>query len=143
GKQVAQRGARMQAEMGGKNPSIVLEDANLDDVVEHLVVSSFYDNGQRCTGTSRVIVLRSIADALIEKLTEKAQDVTVGNGLTDDVDNGPVIDEKQLQTYLHYVETAKEEGATLHCGGERLTDNGLYKGYFVAPTVFSNITKDM
>lgn len=143
GKQVAQRGARMQAEMGGKNPSIVLEDANLDDVVDHLVVSSFYDNGQRCTGTSRVIVLASIAEELIDKLTKKAKAITVGDGSSDDVHNGPVIDDKQLQTYLHYVQSALDEGATLHCGGKRLTENGLYKGYFVAPTVFSHVTKEM
>ncbi|WP_209121618.1 aldehyde dehydrogenase family protein [Alkalihalobacillus sp. BA299] len=143
GKAVTARGGKMQAEMGGKNPSIVLEDADLDKVAASLVVSGFLDNGQRCTGTSRLIVLRSIAKDLTEKLVEKAQELVIGNGFDEGVDNGPVIDESQLNVYLHYVKTAIEEGAKLEFGGKRLTENGLDKGYFVAPTVFSNVTEEM
>ncbi|MDQ0252987.1 aldehyde dehydrogenase (NAD+) [Evansella vedderi] len=143
GKAVTARGGKMQAEMGGKNPSIVLEDADLDKVAESLVLSGFLDNGQRCTGTSRLIVLRSIAEELTEKLVEKARQVVVGNGFDEGVDNGPVIDESQLNVYLHYVNTAIEEGAKLEFGGKRLTENGLDKGYFVAPTVFSHVTEEM
>lgn len=143
GKAVSERGAKMQAEMGGKNPSIVLEDANLDETVENLIISGFLDNGQRCTGTSRVIVLRSIAEKLTKKLVERAGKLVIGDGFIEGVDNGPVIDQGQLQTYLHYVNSAIEEGATLEIGGEQLTHDGLDEGFFVAPTLFSGVTKDM
>lgn len=143
GKAVSERGAKMQAEMGGKNPSIVLEDADLDETVENLIISGFLDNGQRCTGTSRLIVLRSIAEELAKKLVARAEKLVIGNGFTEGVDNGPVIDEGQLKTYLHYVKSALDEGATLECGGEQLFTDGLDKGFFVAPTLFSNVTKEM
>ena len=143
GKAVTSRGAKMQAEMGGKNPSIILEDANLDEVVENIVISSFLDNGQRCTGTSRVIVLRSVVKSLIEKLTARLDHLKIGDGFTDGVDNGPVVDENQLNTYKHYVQSALDEGAKLEFGGKQLMENGLDKGYFVAPTIFSEVTKEM
>ncbi|WP_257349792.1 aldehyde dehydrogenase family protein [Pseudalkalibacillus decolorationis] len=141
GKSVTNRGGRMQAEMGGKNPSIILEDADIDEVIENLVISGFLDNGQRCTGTSRLIVPKSIAKKVTEKLVARAESLVVGDGFEDNVDNGPVIDEHQLNTYLHYVEVSIKEGATLEFGGKRLVDNGRDRGYFVAPTVFSNVTK--
>lgn len=143
GRAVGGRGAKMQAEMGGKNPSIILEDADLDEVVENLVISSFLDNGQRCTGTSRIIALRPIAEELTEKLAARAKKLVIGDGFDDGVDNGPVIDEGQLNTYLHYVQTAKDEGAELKFGGRRITENGMDRGYFVEPTIFSCVTKDM
>lgn len=143
GKAVQARGGKMQAEMGGKNPAIILEDADLDYALDSIVVSGFLDNGQRCTGTSRLIVLKSMAATIIPKLVEKAKALKIGNGLEPGVDNGPVVDEGQLQTYLHYVKTAKEEGAVLECGGERLTEGELAYGYFVAPTVFSKVTPEM
>lgn len=143
GKAVTSRGAKMQAEMGGKNPSIILEDADINETVENLVISGFLDNGQRCTGTSRVIVLKSIAKELTEKLVERAKKLVIADGFTENVDNGPVIDEGQLNTYLHYVNSALEEGATLEYGGKRLTENGQDKGYFVLPTIFSNVTPEM
>src|SRR5699024_3938688 len=143
GKAVTSRGAKMQAEMGGKNPSIVLEDANLDEVVENIVISSFLDNGQRCTGTSRLIVMRLIVKTLIEKLVTRLEKLVIADGFTEGVENGPVIDESQLNTYKHYVKSALDEGATLEYGGEQLLENGLDKGYVVAPTIFSNVTPDM
>src|SRR5699024_7425492 len=115
-KQVTERGGRMQAEMGGKNPSIVLEDAKLDETVEKLVLSSFYDNGQGCTRTSLVIVLRPIAKELINKLKKRTNKIKIGDGFQDGVDNGPIIDENQLNKYLYYIDSALEEGATLEFG---------------------------
>ncbi|MGM8364011.1 aldehyde dehydrogenase family protein [Virgibacillus sp. W0181] len=143
GKAVTSRGAKMQAEMGGKNPSIILEDANIDETIENIVISGFLDNGQRCTGTSRLIVPRSIAKEVTEKLVARAKKLVIGEGFGENVDNGPVVDENQLNTYLHYVNSAIDEGATLEYGGKRLTENGLDKGYFVAPTIFSGITSQM
>lgn len=143
GKAVTARGAKMQAEMGGKNPAIILEDADIDQAIESIVVSGFLDNGQRCTGTSRLIVPKTIAKEVTEKLVDRAKRLVIGEGFGENVDSGPVIDEHQLNTYLHYVNISLEEGATLEHGGERLMDNGMDKGFFVAPTVFSNVTKDM
>ncbi|SFB02230.1 aldehyde dehydrogenase (NAD+) [Lentibacillus halodurans] len=142
GKSVTNRGARMQAEMGGKNPSIILEDTDINETIENIVISGFLDNGQRCTGTSRLIVPKSIAKEVTEKLVAKANSLNIGNGFGQNVDNGPVIDENQLNTYLHYVDVSINEGAVLECGGKRLTDHGRDKGYFVAPTVFSNVTSE-
>lgn len=143
GKAVTSRGAKMQAEMGGKNPSVILEDACIDETIENLVISGFLDNGQRCTGTSRLIVPRAIAEEVTAKLVTRAKKLVIGDGFGENVDNGPVIDESQLNTYLHYVNIAREEGAILEYGGKRLTENGLDKGYFVAPTIFSGVTKEM
>ena len=143
GKAVTRHGGKMQAEMGGKNPAIVLEDADIDKAIESIVISGFYDNGQRCTGTSRLIVPRSIAKEVTRKLVEKAESLTVKNGLAKDAVNGAVIDENQMNTYLRYVQLALEEGATLETGGSRLTNGDLLKGYFVAPTVFSGVKPEM
>lgn len=143
GKKVTARGGRMQAEMGGKNPAIVLEDADLEKAIESIVVSGILDNGQRCTGTSRLIVMKSIAEKVIDKLVKKVNELRIGNGLEPGIDNGPVIDENQLNLYLYHVNRAIEEGAKLECGGKRLLDGDKSKGYFVAPTVFSHVTPEM
>jgi len=143
GKAVTQHGGKMQAEMGGKNPAIILEDADLDLAIDSIVSSGFYDNGQRCTGTSRVYAPKSIYREVIDRLIEKAESLIIQDGMHEQTTNGPVIDEHQLNRYLHYVQTAIDEGATLETGGKRLTDGGLKEGYFVAPTIFSNMRPDM
>ncbi|WP_408007951.1 aldehyde dehydrogenase family protein [Pseudalkalibacillus sp. A8] len=143
GNLVTARGGRMQAEMGGKNPAIILEDADIDKAVDSIVVSGFLDNGQRCTGTSRVIVPKSIANLVKEKLVERAKKFVIGDGFQRGVDNGPVIDKSQLNLYLDSCQKAIKEGAILEFGGKRLTEGYKAKGYFVSPTVFSNVTSDM
>jgi acyl-CoA reductase-like NAD-dependent aldehyde dehydrogenase len=143
GSQVTARGGRMQAEMGGKNPAIILEDANLDNAIKSIVVSGMLDNGQRCTGTSRLIVMKSIAETVIDKLVTRVNELRIGNGLEPGIDNGAVIDESQLNLYLYHVNQAIKEGAKLECGGKRLIDGEKSKGYFVSPTVFSKVTADM
>ena len=143
GRTVTARGGRMQAEMGGKNPAIILEDADLEKAIDSIVVSGFLDNGQRCTGTSRVIVPRTIAADVRDLLVNRAKTLKVGDGFLPDVDNGAVIDDHQLNTYLHYVQKAEQEGATLEYGGTRLMDEGRDKGFFVAPTVFSHVDSRM
>lgn len=143
GKAVTSRGGKMQAEMGGKNATIILEDADLEAAVQGVVISGFINNGQSCTGTSRVIVPRTISREVINRIVEKAEALKIGNGLDPDMNNGAVANKAQLQTYLHYVETAMKEGAVLECGGKRLTDGDRANGYFVAPTVFSGVTTEM
>ncbi|GAF23795.1 aldehyde dehydrogenase family protein [Shouchella hunanensis] len=143
GQTVSARGGKMQAELGGKNATILLEDANLDEAINGIMISGMYNNGQSCTGTSRVIVLEEIAEVVLEKLKAAAQAIRVGYGQDEGIENGAVANEKQLHTYLHYIQSAKEAGAKIECGGKRLTENGLDQGYFVAPTVISHVTSDM
>lgn len=143
GKAVGARGGKIQAEMGGKNPAIILGDADLDVAIDCIVTSGFFDNGQRCTGTSRVLVVPEVADQVKAKLIERAKSMKVGSGFDPESHNGPVVDEHQLNIYLHYVRKGVEEGAVLACGGQRLVDGDLAKGYFVAPTVFTGVTQEM
>ncbi|QRG70274.1 aldehyde dehydrogenase family protein [Brevibacillus choshinensis] len=143
GKAVGSRGGKIQAEMGGKNPAIILGDADIDLAIDCIVTSGFFDNGQRCTGTSRVLVVPEVADQVKSKLIERAKSMKVGDGFDPESHNGPVVDEHQLNLYLHYVQKGIEEGATLACGGQRLTDGTLGNGYFVAPTVFTGVTQEM
>lgn len=139
----AKRLARTQLEMGGKNPVIVLADADLDQAVEATVMGAFGSTGQRCTATSRVIIERPLHKAFVEKLVVRARAIKVGDGLKDTSVMGPVVDEKQFNSVLAGIETAKKEGAKLLCGGERVGAPGPDAGYFIAPTVFDDVKPAM
>ncbi|GIP34330.1 aldehyde dehydrogenase family protein [Paenibacillus sp. J2TS4] len=143
GKIVCERGARMQAEMGGKNPFVILADADLDLAVDHIIFGGFGECGQRCTATSRVIVERSVAEALTDKLVSKAKQITVGNPLDAETTMGAVVDVGQVKTFEHYVAIGKQEGAKLLLGGNRLTEGEYANGYFVEPTIFTDVTPEM
>lgn len=133
----AQHGKKVQCEMGGKNAIIVLDDADLDLAAAATVQGAFYSTGQRCTATSRAVVMKDAAAAFLDKVVERAKALKVGNGLDPGVQVGPVVDEKQLATVLKYIEIGKEE-ARLVLGGERLGGD-LKAGLFVAPTVFADV----
>jgi aldehyde dehydrogenase (NAD+) len=139
----AARGIKCQCEMGGKNPIVVLGDADLDLAVESTVQGAFGSTGQRCTATSRAVVVDEIADAFLERLEARTAKLVVGNGLDAKTNVGPSVDEKQLETVLGYIETGRQEGARLVRGGRRLTDNGLDRGFFVAPAIFDGVEPDM
>jgi aldehyde dehydrogenase (NAD+) len=139
----AARGIRAQCEMGGKNPVIVLEDADVDLAVAGVAAGAFGSTGQRCTATSRVILMHPVADAFLEKLIDIACKMRLGNPLEEGVDMGPSVDESQLQTVLKYLDIGKAEGAELLCGGERATEGELSKGFFVQPTVFDRVRPEM
>jgi aldehyde dehydrogenase (NAD+) len=141
--QLAARMARAQMEMGGKNPTIVLADADLDLAVSLVVRAGFGLTGQACTATSRVIVERSVLPAFLDKLTARARALKVGNGLTPGVEMGPAVSESQLETDLSYVAIARQEGARLVCGGRRLTDGDLSRGWFMEPTVLADVQPSM
>jgi aldehyde dehydrogenase (NAD+) len=138
-------GARLlkkcQCEMGGKNPLIVLADADLPLAVESAVFGAFGSAGQRCTATSRVIVEESVADPFVQMLMDRARMLKVGDGLAYGIDLGPVVDEHQLQTVLRYLEIGKKE-ARLVVGGNQLRGQGYDNGHFVAPTVFDDVPWD-
>ena len=137
------RRIKTQMEMGGKNPTIVLKDADIDKAVEVVVAAAFFGTGQKCTATSRVIVEKPVFDIFVQKLSERAKRLKVGNGLDPAVDIGPCVDENQMNTVLNYIEIGKKEGGKIICGGGRLTDGAYAKGYFVEPTVFVDIKPSM
>ncbi|WP_112324050.1 aldehyde dehydrogenase family protein [Oceanibium sediminis] len=132
---------RSQMELGGKNPLIVLADADLDTAAQLAVAGGFSLTGQACTGTSRVLVESSVKDAFIEKLAAKAAALKVGNGLDDGTKVGPLASAAQLKNVLDYIAIGKGE-ATLVAGGNQLTGGAYDKGYFVEPTVFADVSAD-
>ncbi len=129
---------RLHLEMGGKNAILVMEDADLDLAVDGAVWGAFGTTGQRCTASSRLLAHREIYDSFLKKLVGRAERLRVGNGLEPGVEMGPCISEKQLENVARYVEIGKKEGAKLLCGGERLAEGSLAKGWFFAPTVFAD-----
>ena len=140
---LSQRMARSQMEMGGKNPTIVLADADLDLAARLVAIAGFGLTGQACTATSRVIVEKSVAEAFTQKLVEKAKAIVVGNGLKQGVTMGPAVNEQEFKGNLDYVGIAVKEGATLVHGGKQLSEGDLAHGYFMEPTILGNVTSTM
>jgi len=130
-------------ELGGKNPMIILEDANLDLAIEGGLWGAFGTTGQRCTATSRIIVQKGVYSEFVHRLVERAKALKVGNGLDESIDMGPAINEGQLKTDLSYVEIGKDEGAKLLCGGNRLDHGDYQHGFFMEPTVFGDVDRKM
>ncbi|HET9477809.1 MAG TPA: aldehyde dehydrogenase family protein [Pyrinomonadaceae bacterium] len=141
--QASRRGAKVQCEMGGKNPVIVLEDADMDLAVESTAQGAFGSSGQRCTATSRAVVVKEIADEFVARVVKRADSMRLGAGSDPQTEMGPSVDENQFKTVLSYIDIGREDGATLVCGGSRASGEGLDKGYFVRPTVFDHVTPDM
>lgn len=141
--QASARRLRIQLEMGGKNPTIVLADADFDSAVANVVNAAFFSTGQKCTATSRVIVEESIYDGYVEALVGQTKKLKVGNGLESGVDIGPAIDQAQLDTDLRYIEIGRKECGDPLVGGHRLTGPGYDQGFFVEPTIFGNVTEEM
>jgi aldehyde dehydrogenase (NAD+) len=141
--EASKRRLRIQLEMGGKNPTIVLADADFKSAVENVVNAAFFSTGQKCTATSRAIVEESIYDKFVEAVAERMSKLKVGNGMEPGIDIGPAVDQGQLETDLKYIEIGKQEGARLVAGGNRLTGGAYDKGYFVEPTLFADVTETM
>ncbi|MFT3840580.1 MAG: aldehyde dehydrogenase family protein [Myxococcaceae bacterium] len=135
----AKRGIKVTAEMGGKNPVVVLDDADLDLAASGILGGAYGSTGQRCTATSRVVVQKGVAAQLVERIVAGAKKLKVGNGLESGIDMGPAVDQGQLKTDLEYIEIAKGEGATLRTGGNHLKDGAYAKGFYVEPTVFTGV----
>jgi aldehyde dehydrogenase (NAD+) len=136
--QCASTGKRVQMEMGGKNPLVVVDDADLDVAVATAVNGAFFSTGQRCTASSRLIVTAGIHDAFLEKLTSAAADLIVGDALDAATQIGPVVDQKQLDQNLRYLKLASDEGCDVR-GGELA--NG--PGFFMKPAIFAGATNQM
>ncbi len=137
----ASRGAKFQIEMGGKNPLVVMDDANLDAAVAGAVDGAFFQTGQRCTASSRLIVHSKIHDAFVEKTINALKALKVDHALKDGTQIGPVVDASQLAQDEKYIQIGRDEGAELAWGGERL--NRDTKGHYLSPALFVNTKNDM
>ncbi|MCI0657065.1 MAG: aldehyde dehydrogenase family protein, partial [Acidobacteria bacterium] len=134
---------RCSLEMGGKNVIIVLEDARLDLALDGVLWGAFGTSGQRCTATSRVVVHKKVYGEFVEKLAERAKNLRIGDGLDESVEMGPLINEAAVKKIAEYVQIGRDEGASLLCGGVRLTKGEFGRGSFFAPTVFSDVDPGM
>ena len=134
---------RVSLELGGKNAQIVMPDADLDLALEGVLWGAFGTAGQRCTATSRLILHEAIHDQFLAMLIKRLERLRLGNGLDPASEVGPVINQKQCDKILSYIQVGKDEGAKLETGGERYTDGACKNGFFIRPTIFSNVTPEM
>lgn len=141
--EASRRRLRIQLEMGGKNATIVLADADFNSAVENVVNGAFFSTGQKCTATSRAIVEDAIYDRFLEALVERTKRLKVGDGSQAGVEIGPCVDEAQIQTVMRYIEIGRKEAGEPRAGGFRLSGGAYDKGYFLAPTVFADVTESM
>lgn len=143
GSKVAELGGKhlkkISLEMGGKNAVIVMDDADLDLALEGILWSAFGTAGQRCTACSRVIVHKDVKQELERRLVEATKQLKIGDGLDPTVKIGPVINKAALEKINHYVQIGKQQGANLLIGGEILTEGDLAKGFYYAPTIFTDV----
>jgi acyl-CoA reductase-like NAD-dependent aldehyde dehydrogenase len=137
----AERMRKVQLEMGGKNPLVVLDDADLKVAVESAVNGAYFSTGQRCTASSRLIVTEGIYNRFAEALAERLNGLVIGDAQTAGVHIGPVVDERQLEQDLRYVDIGRSEGAKLRIGGDRL--NRETPGFYMAPALFVDASNDM
>jgi len=136
-----ERLAKVQLEMGGKNPLVVLDDADLKTAVNCAVQGAFYSTGQRCTASSRLIVTEGIHDKFVGAMVDALKALKVGDALKPDTQIGPVVDQSQLDQDLSYIEIAQKEGGKLAFGGERL--NRETEGFYLSPALFTETTNAM
>ncbi|UCD69357.1 MAG: aldehyde dehydrogenase family protein [Betaproteobacteria bacterium] len=135
------RMAKFQLEMGGKNPLVVLDDADLKTAVECAVNGAFFSTGQRCTASSRLVVTKGIHDKFVAAMIERLETLTVDNALNKGTDIGPVVDKNQLNQDLFYIEEGKKEGAKLAYGGNQLKRDT--EGFYLEPALFTDTSNDM
>lgn len=140
----AERNAICSLEMGGKNVIIVMDDADIDLAIEGAVWGAFGTSGQRCTASSRLVVHKRVYKQFSAKLIERAQSLRIGNGANPKTEMGPVINADAVEKIMGYIEIGQnDDGATLACGGKRLTRGEYANGYFIEPTVFTDVAPDM
>lgn len=132
---------KVQLEMGGKNPFVVLDDADLKTAVECTVNAAFFSTGQRCTAASRVIVTGGIHDRFVDALTERMKSLVIDDALKQGTQIGPVVDQNQLEQNLSYLKIGRDEGATLKAGGDLL--NRATPGFYMAPALFTGVDNNM
>lgn len=131
----SERLLKLQLELGGKNPQIILEDADLDQAVGGVVAGGFGSTGQRCTATSRAIVIDRVYDDFLNRLVERANSMRIGPGIEPDVEMGPLVDQRALNGVNHYVGVGQAEGAKFVAGGSPVKGEAHSRGFFFQPTV--------
>jgi len=134
---------KLSLELGGKSPNIIFADADFEVAVDYALFGIFCGTGQVCAAGSRILVEESIYDKFVDRFVERAKKIKVGPGDDPNTEMGPLVSQEHMEKVLRYIELGKQEGAKLVCGGNRITENGLDKGYFVEPTVFVDVTNDM
>lgn len=135
------RMAKVQLEMGGKNPLVVLDDADLATAVECAVNGAYFSTGQRCTASSRLIVTEGIHDRFVAAMKERLAGLTTDHALKAGTDIGPVVNQQQLQQDIDYIQIGSKEGANLVCGGEQVTRDT--EGFYLTPALFTETNNDM
>ncbi|WP_138495300.1 aldehyde dehydrogenase family protein [Paenibacillus pinistramenti] len=140
---LATRGIRFQAEMGGKNPFIILPDADLERACQDIVSGGLLDAGQRCTATSRIFVHEAVYDEFREMMVRTLEKVKLGPPTEESTIVGPVVDQRQYDTIRGYIDIAKSEGALLLFGEDEPEEDWAKKGYFIKPKLFDHVTQDM
>jgi aldehyde dehydrogenase (NAD+) len=141
--QAAKRMCRVQLELGGKNPVVVLEDADLEKAAGDVVLGAYGSSGQRCTATSRAVVVEPIYERFTEMVADRAEQLVTGDGLEPGVTMGPIVDDSQRETVLRYIQQGQDEGATLLLDGSSPSRPALGEGYFVEPTIFVGVKPSM
>ena len=136
-------GKKVSCEMGGKNAIVVMDDAALEPAVEGAVWGGFGTSGQRCTAASRVIVHNAVYEKFLDMFSKAASALKLGNGLRKETDVGPLINSSQMERVLAYIEIGKKEGAKLLTGGKAYREGDCAKGYFIAPTIFTDVAPTM
>ncbi|MDT3496447.1 aldehyde dehydrogenase family protein [Bacillus toyonensis] len=134
---------KITLELGGKSPLIVFDDVDFETAVDNAMFGIFHNAGQVCSAASRLLVQETIYDKFVERLAERANKIVVGNGESENIEMGALTTESHMNDVLHYIKIGMEEGAKLVCGGKRLTENGLDRGFFIAPTIFADVNADM
>jgi betaine-aldehyde dehydrogenase len=147
GIRIAQRAAeqvkRVGLELGGKAANIVFADADLDAALDGILLGYILNQGEECVQGTRLLVESTIAEEFLERLVERSKKIRLGLPSDEQADVGALIHEKHMEQVLSYIQSGIDEGATLLLGGNRVTENGLGKGFYVAPTIFSNVTPNM
>lgn len=126
---------KLSLELGGKSPNIVFADADFETAVDYALYAIYANQGEVCSAGSRLILEESVYDRFLDRLVERAKKIVVGNGMDEETEMGPLISESHMNRVLSYIQLGVEEGAKLLCGGNRLVENGLGKGFFVEPTI--------
>ncbi|GIO08878.1 betaine-aldehyde dehydrogenase [Brevibacillus reuszeri] len=126
---------KLSLELGGKSPNIVFADADFETAVDYALYAIYANQGEVCSAGSRLILEESVYDRFLDRLVERAKKIVVGNGMNEETEMGPLISESHMNRVLSYIQLGVEEGAKLLCGGNRLVENGLGKGFFVEPTI--------
>ncbi|WP_088072028.1 aldehyde dehydrogenase family protein [Gottfriedia luciferensis] len=134
---------KITLELGGKSPLIVFEDVDFETAVENAMFGIFHNAGQVCSAASRLLVQETIYDKFVERLAERSSKIVVGNGENENIEMGALTTESHMNEILNYIKSGIEEGARLVCGGKRLTENGLDRGFFIAPTIFADVNVNM